>query len=43
LYKDIDFVNDVEITMGRLCDKDARREDTKEGYDGKIGRCKTDR
>jgi hypothetical protein len=28
--------------MGRACDKDARREDTEEGYDGKIGRSKTD-
>jgi hypothetical protein len=29
--------------MGRACDNDARGEDTKEGYDGKIGRSKTDR
>jgi hypothetical protein len=29
--------------MGRACYKDAGREDTKEGYDGKIGRSKTDR
>jgi hypothetical protein len=29
--------------MGRACDKVARREDTEEGYDGKIGRSKTDR
>jgi hypothetical protein len=32
-----------ETTMGGACDKDARREDTEEGYDGKIGRSKTDR
>jgi hypothetical protein len=29
--------------MGKTCDKDAWREDTKEGYDGKNGRTKTDR
>jgi hypothetical protein len=29
--------------MGMTCDKDARREDTKEGHDGKTGRRKTDR
>jgi hypothetical protein len=29
--------------MGRSRDKDARGEDTKEGYDGKSGRSKTDR
>jgi hypothetical protein len=29
--------------MGRTCNKDARIEDTKEGYDGRIRRSKADR
>jgi hypothetical protein len=41
LYKGTDIVH-FESTKGRACDKDARREDTKEDYDGKIRRNKTD-
>jgi hypothetical protein len=29
--------------MGRACDKDVRKKDSEECYDGKTGRSKTDR